>query len=150
MGCLPCLDSPKDPSLTFANSERSAAGDSSIPQARRVYFGIFFPEDSPHRPVHMFFDRQKATSKVLDGAAAHAGLKLDKGRIVGSPERLNVFTTENEILRLDLEIDAHMHGTLHPCDQDTNPRHPALQPAACTLNDFTAGPRSSSWRRATA
>jgi hypothetical protein len=114
MGCLPCLDTPGDPSLRFANSPGSAAGDSSIAQGRRVYFGIFFPEDSPHRPVHMFFDRQKATQKVLDGATAHTGLRVEKGRIVGSPERLNVFTMENEILRLDLEIDAHMHGTLHP------------------------------------
>ena len=52
-----------------------------------MYFGIFFPEGSGIRPVHMFFDRQKPTSKVIEGAAAHAGLALDRGKLAGSPEK---------------------------------------------------------------
>ena len=34
------------------------------------------------RPVHMFFDREKDSQKILNGACAHAGLKIDRGRIV--------------------------------------------------------------------
>ena len=52
-----------------------------------MYFGIFFPEGSGIRPVHMFFDRQKPMSKVIEGAAAHAGLALDRGKLAGSPEK---------------------------------------------------------------
>ena len=80
----------------------------------RVHFGVFFPEDIPCPPVHMFFDREKASTKILDGACAHAGLKMDRGRLAGSPERLNLFTLEGDVLRLDLEIEAHLGSTLQP------------------------------------
>ena len=66
------------------------------------------------RPVHMFFDREKDSQKILNGACAHAGLKIDRGRLAGSPERLNLFTSEGDVLRLDLDIDAHLGSTLHP------------------------------------
>lgn len=54
--------------------------------------------------------------KVIAGAAAHAGLKLDRGKLVGSPERLNLFTLEGDVVRLDLEIEAHMGSTLRAGD----------------------------------
>ena len=55
----------------------------------------------------MFFDKTKPVEKVIAGACAHAGLKLDKGKLVGSPERLNLFTLEGDVVRLDLEVEAH-------------------------------------------
>ena len=64
----------------------------------------------------MFFDREKDSQKILAGACAHAGLKVDRGRLAGSPERLNLFTSEGDVLRLDLDIDAHLGGTLHRGD----------------------------------
>jgi len=51
----------------------------------------------------MFFDKQRPGSALLIAAIAQAGLQLDKGKLVGSPERLNIFTVEGDILRLDLE-----------------------------------------------
>ena len=32
---------------------------------------------------------------------------------MGSPERLNLFTLDGDVVRLDLEIDAHLGSTLH-------------------------------------
>tara|TARA_B110001452_G_scaffold92938_1_gene76664 strand:- start:208 stop:663 length:456 start_codon:yes stop_codon:yes gene_type:complete len=115
MGCLPCLSAaPKDSALAFSNAASNAVGDHSIAGGRRVHFGVFFPEDIPCPPVHMFFDREKASTKILDGACAHAGLKMERGRLAGSPERLNLFTLEGDVLRLDLEIEAHLGSTLQP------------------------------------
>mmetsp|Transcript_56660 Transcript_56660/g.123317 ORF Transcript_56660/g.123317 Transcript_56660/m.123317 type:complete len:150 (+) Transcript_56660:225-674(+) len=113
MSCCVCLFGPGG-SDGFSNSPSSASGDESIPRSRRCYFGIFFPEDVGVRPAHMFFDREKPAAKILEGAAAYAGMKLDKGRLMGSPEKLNVFTLEGDVLRLDLELEAHLGGALHP------------------------------------
>eukprot|EP00965_Chrysotila_dentata_P133265 4406587-Pleurochrysis_carterae.AAC.2 len=104
MSCCVCLFGPGG-SDGFSNSPSSASGDESIPRSRRCYFGIFFPEDVGVRPAHMFFDREKPAAKILEGAAAYAGMKLDKGRLMGSPEKLNVFTLEGDVLRLDLELE---------------------------------------------
>ena len=38
---------------------------------------------------------------------------MDKGKLVGSPEKLNLFTDEGDVVRLDLEIEAHLGSTLH-------------------------------------
>ena len=115
MGCLPCLSAaPKDSALAFSNTASNAVGDHSISASRRVHFGVFFPEDIPCQPVHMFFDREKDTIKVLEAAVAHAGLKLDRGRLVGSPEKLNLFTIDGDMVRTDLPLDAHLGSTIHP------------------------------------
>ena len=50
------------------------------------------------------------------GEPPPAGLQLDRGRLVGSPEKLNLFTLEGEVLRTDLPLDAHLGATLHPSD----------------------------------
>ncbi len=112
--CMQCLGAGPDKLLTFSNSPSSAVGDASIQRPRRCHFAIFFPEDVPAKPVHMFFDREKDTIKVLEAAVAHAGLKLDRGRLVGSPEKLNLFTIDGDMLRTDLPLDAHLGSTIHP------------------------------------
>ena len=116
LSCCSCLRPVGGSSgLDFANTPSSAIGDFAIPQSRRIYFGIFFPEDCPGvRPLHMFFDRQKGTHLVLERACAAGGLKLDRGRIVGSPAKLNLFTVEGDMLRTDMDIEAHLGSTLHP------------------------------------
>ena len=111
---MQCLGAGPDKLLTFSNSPSSAVGDASIQRARRCHFAIFFPEDVPAKPVHMFFDREKDTIKVLEAAVAHAGLKLDRGRLVGSPEKLNLFTIDGDMLRTDLPLDAHLGSTINP------------------------------------
>jgi len=113
--CCSCLvPGPRRPlSLTFANSWGGALGDSKVPSNRRVYLGIVFPEDCKVQPIHMYFSRSAEGVKVLEAACAAAGLKLDRGRIVGSPERLNLFTIDGDLLRVDLDLDAHMGSTLH-------------------------------------
>merc|ERR1712087_565948 len=114
MPCCPCFPGGADRGVGYSNTRDTAVGDRNIPRERRCNFGIFFPEDVSARPVHMFFDREKAASKVLEGAVAHAGLKLERGRLVGSPDRLNLFTIDGDVLRLDLELEAHLGSTLHP------------------------------------
>ena len=79
-----------------------------------MYLGIIFPSDVDVRPLHMFFSKRTEGTKVLEAACSAAGVKLDKGRIVGSPERLNLFTIDNDLLRLDLELEAHLGSTLQP------------------------------------
>ena len=102
--------------LKFSNSSSKPIGDEAIQPGRRVQFGIIFPEDSGIQAAHLFFDMTKPVEKLLVAAVAHAGLKLDRGKLVGSPEKLNVFTCEGETVRLDLEIDAHLGSTLHGGD----------------------------------
>lgn len=114
--CCQCLlGSGRTPShLQFSNSHGSAVGDSSIPVSRRIYLGVVFPEDANIKPIHMFFARSNEGTKVLEAACAAAGLKMDRGRLAGSPDRLNIFTLEGDILRLDLDLDAHIPYTLQP------------------------------------
>lgn len=97
----------------FSNKRSKPIGDEAIPADRRCQFAMVFPESTGVRPCHMFFDKQKPVEKVIAGAAAHGGFKVDKGKLVGSPERLNLFTDEGDVVRLDLEIEAHLGSTLH-------------------------------------
>ena len=106
---------PKNP-LKFSNKSAAAVGDEAIPPARRVRFGVVMPESTGAAAIHMFFDKEKPVEKIIAGAAAHAGLKLDRGKLVGSPERLNLFTLDNDVVRLDLEIEAHLGSTLRAGD----------------------------------
>ena len=52
--------------------------------------------------------------KHAQAAIEAAGVKLDKGRIIGSPDRLNLFTVEGDLLRVDLDLEAHVPNTLQP------------------------------------
>ena len=49
---------------------------------------------------------------MLEAACQAAGVKLDRGRLVGSPDRLNLFTVEGDLLRVDLDLEAHLGSTL--------------------------------------
>jgi len=102
--------------LAFSNKPSSAVGDASIQQQRRIRFGIVFPEDTGVAPIHIFVDREKPVEKLIAAACSHAGLKLDKGKLVGSPQRLNLFTLDGDVIRLDLEIEAHVGSTLNAGD----------------------------------
>ena len=62
----------------------------------------------------MFFSKSQEGMKVLEAACKAAGVTLDRGRLVGSPERLNLFTIEGDLLRVDLDLEAHLGSTLHP------------------------------------
>ena len=37
-------------------------------------------------------------------------------RLIGSPEKVNLFNLDGDIVRLDLEIEAHLGSTLHAGD----------------------------------
>lgn len=107
--------SSKDP-LAFSNKPANAVGESSIPADRRVRFGMVFPESTGVRPAHMFFDKSKPVEKMITAAAQYGGFAVDKGKLVGSPERLNLFLLEGDVVRLDLEIEAHLGSTLRAGD----------------------------------
>jgi hypothetical protein len=79
-----------------------------------LYLRIVFPEGVHARPLHMFFAKRQEGTKVLEAACAAAGLSIEKGRLVGSPERLNLFTMDGDLLRLDLDLEAHLGSTLQP------------------------------------
>ena len=48
-----------------------------------------------------------------DELAGRYALMATRCEIVGSPDRLNLFTIEGDLLRVDLDLDAHMGSTLH-------------------------------------
>lgn len=100
--------------LSFHNQRSAAVGDPKIAPGSRVVFGIIFPADLWLQSRYMFFDKEKPVERVVTAAASQVGLQLDKGKLAGSPERLNLFTLEGEVVRLDLEIDAHLGSTLQP------------------------------------
>ena len=102
--------------VRFVNLASRSVGDDTIPPSVRVLFGIVYPAGLGCASTWMFFDRTKPVERVIAGAASQAGLALDKGKLAGSPERLNLFTLDGDLVRLDLEIDAHLGSTLHPSD----------------------------------
>ena len=91
-----------------------APGDASIASTSRVSFGIVFPSGLGIPSSYMFFDKEKPVERIVAAACKHAGLTLEKGRLSGSPERLNLFTLDGDVVRLDLEVEAHLGSTLHP------------------------------------
>ena len=113
--CCRCFAPARAPTnLSFSNTMGSAHGDKSIPHNRRLFLGIVFPADLDVQPVYMFFSLANEGTKVLNAACAAAGLKMDRGRLVGSPDRLNLFTLDGDLLRLDLDLEAHIPSTLQP------------------------------------
>jgi hypothetical protein len=102
--------------LAFSNKQSKPIGDENIPPSKRVVFGIVYPEETNARSVWMYFNVDKPVEALIVSAAGQAGLRLDKGKLLGSPQRLNLFTLEGDTVRLDLEIDAHMGRTLHVGD----------------------------------
>jgi hypothetical protein len=112
--CCQCLGDRTPKHLTPVNSRLTAIGDGQIPHARRLYLTVAFPQDTGVRPMHMFFSLANEGTRVLEAACSAAGLKMEKGRLTGSPERLNLFTLEGDNLRLDLDLDAHIPSTLQP------------------------------------
>ena len=95
--------------LAFSNKPSSAVGDASIQQQRRIRFGIVFPEDTGVAPIHIFVDREKPVEKLIAAACSHAGLKLDKGKLVGSPQRLNLLCDPWALERLHAPARARTH-----------------------------------------
>ena len=73
MGCLPCFGggAKLDSSLTFSNTPSNAAGDHSIPERRRVHFGIFFPAVTGFTAgVNMSGDLRDARRSIPVGSMA--------------------------------------------------------------------------------
>ena len=108
--------SPLFARVAFANKRDKAVGDPAIAAGHRVAFGIVYPADMGISSCHMFFDKQKPVESLVASAANHAGLMLDKGKLPGSPERLNLFTLDGDLVRLDLEVEAHLGSTLRTGD----------------------------------
>ena len=102
-------------SLQFANTPQQPSGDKGIKDG--IVLGVFFPQDAETEPRWMCFDRSKPVTKVLEGCCAACGYQLDRGRLVGSPDRINLFTLDGDMLRTDLELEAHIPSTLqaHSC-----------------------------------
>ena len=75
---------------------------------RRLGLGLGSRARTPHahaRPTPTHAPRPRTPH-------AHAGLTLERGRLVGSPERLNLFTLDGDVLRLDLELEARCRAAL--------------------------------------
>jgi hypothetical protein len=100
--------------LTPSNSMSNAIGDTSVPERHRLYLGIVFPADVNVQPVYMFFSLSSDGNKVLEAACKAAGLMMDRGKLAGSPDKLNLFTLKGDVLRLDLDLGAHVPSTLQP------------------------------------
>jgi hypothetical protein len=100
--------------LTPSNSMSNAIGDTSVPERHRLYLGIVFPADVNVQPVYMFFSLSSDGNKVLEAACKAAGLMMDRGKLAGSPDKLNLFTLKGHVLRLDLDLGAHVPSTLQP------------------------------------
>ena len=108
--------SPLTAQVSFVNRSDKAVGDTDIVLRSRVIFGIVYPAGLGVSSSYMFFDKEKPVEKLVAAATARAGLVLDKGKLAGSPEKLNVFTLDGDMVRLDLEVEAHLGSTLHVGD----------------------------------
>ena len=100
--------------VAFQTRADRAVGDADIAARNRITFGIVYPQSVGIASSYMFFDKEKPVEKVVAAACSRAGLTLEKGKLAGSPERLNLFTLDGDNVRLDLEIEAHLGSTLFP------------------------------------
>ena len=107
---------PLTADVRFSNYASRPAGDESIAPECRISFGVVYPAGLGCASTWMVFDRTKPVERIITGAAALGGLTLDKGKLAGSPEKLNLFTLDGDMVRLDLEIDAHVGSTLRAGD----------------------------------
>ena len=108
--------SPLTARVSFSNRIGSPSGDIDILPRKRVTFGIVYPAGLGISSSYLFFDKEKPVQDLVAAAAARAGLVLDKGKLAGSPERLNLFTLDGDMVRLDLEVEAHLGSTLNAGD----------------------------------
>lgn len=109
------LLNPLAAGVAFANRpDWAVVGDTSIGPKSRVTFGIVYPSGLGIQSHYMYFDKEKPVERVVASACSRADLILEKGRLAGSPERLNLFTLEGDLVRLDLEVEAHLGSTLTP------------------------------------
>ena len=102
--------------VAFKSRRDGALGDDDIAASCRTTFGIVYPAGLGIHSQYMFFDKEKAVDKIITAAASRANLVLDKGKLAGSPDRLNLFTLDGDLVRLDLEVEAHLGSTLHDGD----------------------------------
>ena len=113
-GCCACLTFTRSDqvaaSLRFSNTHWQPSGDKGIKDV--IVLGVFFPLDAETKPRWLRLDRSKPVTKVLEAACAACGYQLDRGRLVGSPDRINLFTLDGDMLRTDLELEAHIPSTL--------------------------------------
>jgi len=97
-----------DGSLVRTRLERG-----ELPPRKRVCFGIAFPAASAIRPLFFAVDRTKTMRSLLAVVEGHAQLLAgttnethSQGYAMGSPQRLNIFTVDGRMQRLDLDIEA--------------------------------------------
>ena len=87
--------------VVFNNRPNQPKVDDSIKVERRVVLGVVFPAELHLRAIFMTFDKERPVEKLVAAACSHAGVNLDKGRLPGSPERLNLFTIEGDVVVLE-------------------------------------------------
>jgi hypothetical protein len=102
--------------VRFANRPDRPLVDPAVAPERRVTLGVVFPLGVAAPAVFIAADGRRPVQAAVDAALAHAGVALERGRLPGSPERVNLFTLDGEIVRLDLELEAHLGRTLRAGD----------------------------------
>ena len=110
---LEALD-PLAAGVRFRNRPDRPVGASDIDSRAQVTFGIVYPSGLGIPSTYICFNRGKPVEQIVSGACSYAGLILEKGRLPGNPERINLFTLDGDLVRLDLEVEAHLGSTLHP------------------------------------
>jgi hypothetical protein len=102
--------------VRFANRRDRPIVNPTVAPERRITLGIVYPMELQLQGVFMSFDSQKPVHALVTAALSHANVTLDKGKLPGSPERVNLFTLEGDVVRADLEVEAHIGSTLHAGD----------------------------------
>ncbi|CAO3673025.1 unnamed protein product [Umbelopsis vinacea] len=58
-----------NPKLELMKMKAKAKGDTSIPQASRMYFSVHFPQSIDRDPVPLYFDKNQSIGRMLDRIA---------------------------------------------------------------------------------
>lgn len=95
---------PHAAGLSFRNSASYAVGDASISPGNRIVFGLVYPFGLNQSSTYIFVDKEKPVDRIVTAAAKHAGLAVEKGKLVGSPERCVIIVCFCALVR--------MHATL--------------------------------------
>lgn len=80
-----------------------ASGDKGLPQTERVYFQVYLPKEAKDRSLPMFFCTKWTVGKLIDTAAAQAGLKNNNNVLTAKKLRL-CHPETGEALRMDANI----------------------------------------------
>ncbi|GAB5590460.1 hypothetical protein Unana1_05360 [Umbelopsis nana] len=80
-----------NPKLELMKMKAKAKGDTSIPQASRMYFSVHFPQSTGKEPTPLYFDKTQSIGRMLDRIAQVGNIPNNNHKLaIDDPKRLRL------------------------------------------------------------